>query len=393
MSDNDTRDQKSNPNPSFYGSRPAPVNSDADYRLLFENSIEMALILIPELTADGELDDVKVVDSNPAFSLLTGIPREQASGKRLSQFLPEDPDQTVGLTAFNADIVAALHGQTSQGEIYWSPAKRHFLYQVFPIDQLQVAVVGIDITLYQEAIKALQENQERLTLSEERAQQNTARLEIQHKMIEIREAERQAIANHLHEGLLQALIGIRYAIEEGLNIEEKDRRLARLAAVQATLQREIQNLRDYCNDLRPPTLASFGLEKTIRAHVETYQKKHPRPVILLDLASDRQALPESIRLVLYRVFQHLFKGVVARSEVHHVVVRFTFDSEQASLEMQDDGDGARLPTRWFDLAQQEQIELAGALERVEGIGGRMEFLFAPDKGTIARISVPLNIVS
>src|SRR5690606_600749 len=207
------------------------------------------------------------------------------------------------------------------------------------------------------------------------------------------EAERQAIANKLHEGLLQALIGVRYAIEEGLNIEDKDRRLARLAAVQATLQREIQNLRDYCNELRPPTLAPFGLEKTIRAHVETYQKKHSHPTILLDLSPDRQALPESIRLVLFRVFQHMFKGVVARSEVRQVQIRFTFDKTQATLEMQDDGDGARLPTRWFDLDQQEQMELAGALERVEGIGGVMEFRSLPEKGTIARVSVPLKIAA
>ena len=392
MSDNDIH-KLTNANSTPESDRQSASTGSVDYRKLFENSIEMVLILKPALDADGILIDAEIMDANPAFSLLTGISHAEASGKQISQILPPEPQHAMTFASIQADIEAAMRGHTRRGEIFWSPSKTYFLYQVFPINRHLVAVVGVDVTLHKEALKALQEQQARLTLSEERAEQHTARLEIQHKMIESREAERQAIANNLHEGLLQALIGMRYAIEEGLNIEDKERRLARLAAVQAMLQREIQNLRDYCNELRPPTLAPFGLEKTIRAHVETYQKKHSRPTILLDLSPDRQVLPDSIRLVLYRVFQHMFKGVVTRPEVRQLQVRFTFDESQATLEMQDDGDGARLPTRWFDLAQQEQIELAGALERVEGIGGLMEFRSLPEKGTIARVSVPLKIAA
>jgi signal transduction histidine kinase len=367
------------------------VNNHVDYHQLFQHSLQQSIIFLPVLDASGRLEDALVREVNPAFAQLTGIPPEAVRGRLVSQMFPGVTQENPGAQALREDVAAVVStGKALRRELYFDPLERHFLYQVFPLQDGMIALVSIDITAQKEAAQALQENQQRLTLSEERAQLKAAQVQLQHKLIESRETERQSIANRLHEGLLQTLIGVRYAIDEGLSLDQKEMRLAKLAGVQAVMQREIQNLRDYCNELRPPTLSPFGLEKTIRAHVEAFQKKHSQPAIHLELSPDRQALPEQTRLVLFRVFQELLKDAVSRPAVRRVWLRFDFNAAQAALEVEDDGPSPLAPLQWTDLTGQGQLGLASALNQVEGLGGTVSFSASQENGTKVRVVVPIG---
>lgn len=372
-----------------------------DYQLLFRNSLEQVVIFRPVLGADGILTDLLIQEVNPAFARLAGIEPEAAQGRLASQLFSGIDMRQDGPRRLWDDIAGvAAGGKAQRREVFIDLLGRYFLYHLFPLNDGLIALVGIDISAQKEASLALKEQQQRLSLTEAREQLHAAQVQIQHKLIESRERERQNIANHLHEGLLQTLIGIRYAIDEGLSIDQKEIRLAKLAAVQAAVQREIQNLRDYCNELRPPTLASFGLEKTIRAYTEAFQKKHTCPKIHLELAPDHQPLSEQTRLVLFRAYQELLKDAVSIPAVSAVWVRFAFSPAQAVLEVEDDGEGPRSALLWVDLARQGKLALASALNRVEAVGGQVEFSHRPHKdgklhdvklnGAKVRVVVPLD---
>ena len=238
--------------------------------------------------------------------------------------------------------------------------------------------VAMDVTRYKQ--------------SEEQAVQNAAQVEIQHRLIESRELERMQIAYQLHEGLLQQLIAIKYAIEEGLRIDQKEDRMASLIDVQKILRREIQNLRDYCNDLRPPTLSPFGLEKAIRSHLVNFQNKVERPAVHLDLEADKQRIPEGLRLALFRIYQELLINAVQHAEAEDVFVRFWLEENHAVLEVEDNGKGFEPPLRWLEIARNEQLGLASLLERVEAIGGSIKIDSKTGKGTCMRVTVPLPIL-
>jgi signal transduction histidine kinase len=158
--------------------------------------------------------------------------------------------------------------------------------------------------------------------------------------------------------------------------------------VQSTLQHVIQTLRAICGELRPPALAPFGLEVAIRSHATEFQKAHPEIEVKLDLARDRQALPERVRLALFRIYQQALNNVAQHARAHSVLIQVMLEAEQVVLTIQDDGDGFVVPAHWLALACRGHLGLLGSAERAEAIGGRMEVVAAVGQGTILRVAVP-----
>jgi PAS domain S-box-containing protein len=212
--------------------------------------------------------------------------------------------------------------------------------------------------------------------------------EVQRRLIDAREIERLHLAQELHDGPLQDLYGVTYQVGGLREALQNGSSEAHIANIQDTLQQVIQILRATCGELRPPTLAPFGLEKAIRSHAETFQQLYPEIGLHLDLMPDRQSLPERVRLALFRIYQHILANVVRHSGADRVEIRFWHDAEQILLEIQDNGRGFVVPKRWINLARQGHLGLIGALERAEAIGGNLKVDSKPGEGTRVRVIVP-----
>jgi signal transduction histidine kinase len=202
--------------------------------------------------------------------------------------------------------------------------------------------------------------------------------------------ERLQIAHTLHEGLLQELIGLKFGLDQSLEGTDLEQVQAGLQGIQSALGQQIRQLRDYCYELRPPALAPFGLEKAIRSHAEDQRTRHPELKIHLDLRSDYQTLSESLRLVLYRVYQEVMSNVLRHSKASAVSIRFRFDEQQATLEIEDNGLGFAVPTHWVEAARRGRLGLIAAQERVESAGGELSIVSTAGKGTRVVVRVPLN---
>ena len=222
----------------------------------------------------------------------------------------------------------------------------------------------------------------------ERNEMEAELAEVQRRLTESREAERLHLAQELHDGPIQDLYGISYRLAELAPVLPDEAGLEQMAAVQATLQQVLRTLRAISVELRPPTLAPFGLEKAIRSYVEEFQKAHPELDVQLDLMADGQALPEPARLALFRIHQQALNNVVHHAEASFVAIRLKLDTQQVTLEIQDNGHGFRLPPRRIMLVRQGHLGLAGIAERVESIGGRLDIVTAPGEGTLIRVVVP-----
>ena len=222
----------------------------------------------------------------------------------------------------------------------------------------------------------------------EQKQMEAELIEMQRRLLEGAEMERLHIAQEVHDGPMQELHGISYRLGELEEVLPDDASLGQLVASQAMLQQVIQDLRALCTELRPPTLAPFGLEKAIRSHAGSFQATHPQLNIQLDLASDGQTLSEQVRLALFRIYQEGLNNVVRHAEASHLQIRFSLDEKQSVLEIEDDGRGFKLPPRPIQLARQGHLGLIGAIERAEAVGGQLKITSAPEKGTLIRIVVP-----
>jgi PAS domain S-box-containing protein len=201
------------------------------------------------------------------------------------------------------------------------------------------------------------------------------------------ELERLRLAQELHDNPMQALYSAIYRIEE-LRAAADPELKAALETVNNDIKSVLQGLRATAKELRPPTIFNFGLENAIRSHTDDFEEKHPGIKISLSLAHDRQLLPERVRLALFRVFQQSLANVLRHAEATEVQVRFSFDAEEARLEILDNGKGFEVPSTWIELVRQGHYGLAGAAERVQTLGGTFHVESRPGNSTIVRAIIP-----
>ena len=81
-------------------------------------------------------------------------------------------------------------------------------------------------------------------------------------------------------------------------------------------------------------------------------------------------------------------NVIRHAEATRITVTFTLDPQTIFLEVSDNGKGFEVPKRWYEFAREGHLGLAGAAERAEAVGGRLEVISAPGKGTTIRVIAP-----
>jgi PAS domain S-box-containing protein len=221
----------------------------------------------------------------------------------------------------------------------------------------------------------------------DRKQMEAEVAELQRRLMEGREAERLHLAQELHDGPIQELYGLTYQLQGFEGALPADQ-VAALAESRATVQQVIDTLRGISGELRPPTLAPFGLKKAIQSHAMSFQETYPGLKLQLDLMEDGQELPEDLRLAFFRIYQACLTNVLRHADASEVEVRFAYDQAQVSLEIHDDGKGFEVPTRWIQLARQGHLGLVSAHERAQAIGGQFSVESAPGQGTTVRLVAP-----
>ena len=83
-------------------------------------------------------------------------------------------------------------------------------------------------------------------------------------------------------------------------------------------------------------------------------------------------------------------NAAVHADARNIWVRLHLTPGEASLEVQDDGKGFEIPKRWVDLVRKGQLGLVSTVERVRGMGGRIEIDSRPEQGTTVRVKVPVK---
>ncbi len=213
-------------------------------------------------------------------------------------------------------------------------------------------------------------------------------VEVQHQLLVNAENERLKLAQDLHDGPIQDLYGVTFQVHELQEALGQSGLKTDIKSIQETLQQVISVLRVMCSEMRPPTLAPFGLEKAIRSHSETFHRRNPELTVRLDLIPDGQLLPEQVRMGFFRIYQELLNNVVRHAQASRVDVRFLMEENQAVLEVEDNGCGFNIPQRWVELVRQGHLGLVGLQERAEALGGSVKIVSAKGEGTQVRVVIP-----
>jgi PAS domain S-box-containing protein len=339
--------------------------SEARFRSIFES----VTVGIKVLDLDGT-----ILQTNEAFQSMVGYSGEELAGNPFYKFLhPEDVRRALRL----------FQNAKTNGTSYF-----RFEHRTIHRDQSTVWVKTIFTVIKPETktddpalVVGIVENiteQKRLEL--EMAELNSR---LQNSM----ELERLRLAQELHDNPMQSLYSAIYRIEELRGAAEPKLKEA-LGDVKQHIQNVLQDLRATAKELRPPTIFNFGLENAIRSHANDILEKHPNLNIYLSLAHDRQILPEKVRLALFRIFQQSLANVIRHSKATEVHVRFSFDAEEAHLEITDNGRGFDVPPNWIDFVRQGHYGLAGAAERANTLGGVFKVQSKPGMSTTIQVTIP-----
>ena len=99
-------------------------------------------------------------------------------------------------------------------------------------------------------------------------------------------------------------------------------------------------------------------------------------------------LPESVRLVLFRVLQESLANVARHSQATELGVGFNFDAEEARIEISDNGQGFSVPASWVGMVREGHYGLAGMAERVSAAGGVLTVQSQPGASTTVKVILP-----
>ena len=339
--------------------------SEARFRSIFES----VTVGIKVLDLEG-----KILQTNYAFQAMLGYSEQELTGNPFYKFLhPDDVRQAKRLFQ-DAKIKGAsffrfehrtLH---RDGSVVWVKTIFTVIKRSHTANDPDF-VVGI--------VENITE-QKRLELE---------MTELNSRLQNSMELERLRLAQELHDNPMQSLYSAIYRIEEMRGSADPKLKDA-LGDVKQHIQSVLQDLRATAKELRPPTIFNFGLENAIRSHANDILEKHPNLNIYLSLAHDRQILPEKVRLALFRIFQQSLANVIRHSRATEVHVRFSFDAEEAHLEITDNGKGFEVPSNWIDFVRQGHYGLAGAAERANTLGGVFKVKSKPGDSTTIQVTIP-----
>ncbi len=115
--------------------------SEQRFRSLFESMNELAVVHELVCDAAGTAVDYRIIDCNPAFSRVTGIPCAQAAGQLASQVFGAKP------APFLEEYARVVQtGESKVFEVFFAPMDKWFAISAFSPRSGHFATVSLDIT-------------------------------------------------------------------------------------------------------------------------------------------------------------------------------------------------------------------------------------------------------
>ena len=204
------------------------------------------------------------------------------------------------------------------------------------------------------------------------------------KALAAQEAERDRIARELHDQIGQSLtvvlLGLKQVAERApADVQEE------LDLVRETARAGLDDVRRVARELRPGALDDLGLLAALSA-LATDVDVHGGPVVRRTFGAGLPALSKEVELVVYRVAQEALTNAVRHASAQRVELSLLRVGAVVVLEVVDDGRG-------FDPAATGtgSVGLLGMTDRAALVGGKVEVASAPGRGTMVRLSVPVQV--
>ncbi|HEX2919617.1 MAG TPA: ATP-binding protein [Bacteroidales bacterium] len=191
-------------------------------------------------------------------------------------------------------------------------------------------------------------------------------------LLEGETTERVRLSRDLHDGLggMLSVAKLKIANMKG-NLTIPEENVSALNTAIELLDNSMRELRRVAHNLMPESLMKFGLNSALADFCNSTGK-----VTYHFFGEDRRP-DEKTEIAIYRIVNELVNNALKHSQAQNINVQLIIDDSRIHVIVEDDGIG-------FDVAKAEThggTGLKNIRSRVTSLGGKLEMITAPGKGT------------
>jgi len=321
----------------------------------------------------------RFVRVNKAFVETIKMPKERIEGNTCFELFPNQAE--VYWKTDKEVIASGCPKRKIIEQFETAEGKKWFLKDKIPYRNEEGDIVGligfsIDIT---ERMRA----KEKLLSYQDQLRTLTSKLSL------TEERERRSIATELHDRIGHALAITRIKLESLKESASSTSLGKALDEIFDLIQQMIQDTRLLTYEISPPILYELGLEAAIEWLVERIQEQHG---ILTEFEDDRQPKPmyNDIRVLLFKAVRELLINVAKHAHARSAKVSIQKNNNSIQIDVKDNGVGFNVSALNSHLEKTFGFGLFNIRERLDHLGGHIEIVSKPGRGTWITMVAPLK---
>jgi two-component system, NarL family, sensor kinase len=210
--------------------------------------------------------------------------------------------------------------------------------------------------------------------------------------IDSSDAERRRIASDLHDGTVQDLTGVSFALTAASRRAGTDAAGTRteidpeiITDAAGRVRGAITSLRSLLVEIYPPNLEEAGLESALTDMVARLPARGIEPHVDVELPATEPSARTSA--LIYRSAQEIVRNVVSHADATQLWLRVRPADGGLRLEIEDNGKGFD-PEAAVEAQAEGHVGLRVLGDLVAEAGGQVELASAPGRGTVIVVQVP-----
>ncbi len=348
----------------------ALVTSEHKFRSLFMALHEGAALSEIIYDDSGKAVDYRITDINQEFESIVGLKRDDVIGMQGSEL--HGAYNPPFLETY-ADV--AQSGKSASFQAHFDSLEKDYIVSVSSYRK------GVFLTVFFDITSSKRANEQILTYQKE-LQSLASQLSL------AEERSRRAIAIGVHDRFGQGLALCSMKLDElaqSSTTPQKDR----LSEVRDMIKEMVKEVRSLTFELSSPLLYEVGLEAAIERLTEQTQENYHINCTFKDDGKSKQ-LHSNVRILLFQAVRELLFNVTKHAQALNIAVNIRRYRNQMWIKVEDDGIGFDTSLLESNKLTRKGFGLFSIRERLHYIGGEVDFVSQPGRGTRVILKAPLE---
>lgn len=212
------------------------------------------------------------------------------------------------------------------------------------------------------------------------------------KLIQVQETERRNIARELHDEIGQTLTAIKIDIMNAMKRINDPGIKSQLTDTIQLAEGTLNNVRELSLRLRPSILDDLGLIPALRWYIDRQAQRTGIKARVITKQAEIK-LPSEIQIAAYRIIQEAVNNIIKHSKAKNMIIEVDSQMNELHVTVSDDGLGYDVAAARKNASGGVSVGVLGMQERAELVGGWMDIISKPGKGTIIHAIFPYKQVS